>query len=304
LNEHGEIIRIEGMLTIAFSFILPYTHRNVRKELYLIIKIPYLFRMSLEEETKSNKVETQPINLLKTFHKQRDEIEKLKLEITNLEKEKSNYLKKISDLENRFRRFEDKNKSNKINELKEENRQLKVLCGKLDSGWIQELDWLYRYNPIGEPIGYFCPKNFKYEKVTSIRFYSKSGVEWCTFWYKESDNHITSNYSIPKDAFLWLQGKLPEQKKGVKEIDIHELQSIEDITDFYISKGGKLRGKYPKKVIKFLYKTRGKSFDIHDFDRYCGFKDNRESRRLYIKKLIDFGFIKRTNNDRIYQNQI
>jgi hypothetical protein len=57
-------------------------------------------------------------------------------------------------------------------------------------------------------------------------------------------------------------------------------------------------------VIRFLLKTRGKKFEIHDFDKYCGFQDNRESRRLYIKKLIEWELIEQTKKQRVYQNLI
>ena len=43
-NKQGEITKIKGMLTIAFSFFSFCSHRD-RKELYLIIKIHYLVNM-------------------------------------------------------------------------------------------------------------------------------------------------------------------------------------------------------------------------------------------------------------------
>ncbi|GAF97272.1 unnamed protein product, partial [marine sediment metagenome] len=76
------------------------------------------------------------------------------------------------------------------------------------------------------------------------------------------------------------------------------------LTKYILSKGGSLKGKYMRKAIKFLINTRGEKFDIHEFDKYCVFKDNRESRRQYIKKLIRWGLIEKTSNERVYQNLI
>jgi len=45
-NEQGEITKIEGMLTICFSYISSCSHTDSRKQLYLIMKIPYLVNMS------------------------------------------------------------------------------------------------------------------------------------------------------------------------------------------------------------------------------------------------------------------
>ena len=51
-NEQGEITQIEGMLTICFSVVSPCSHldncTNLKKMLYLIVRIPYLVNMSLE----------------------------------------------------------------------------------------------------------------------------------------------------------------------------------------------------------------------------------------------------------------
>jgi hypothetical protein len=91
---------------------------------------------------------------------------------------------------------------------------------------------------------------------------------------------------------------------GKSDSDIHKLQNEEDIKNYILSKGGNLRGKYPVKVIAFIYRTRGKSFEIHDFNKYCKFQENRESRGQYIKKLIEWGLIKPTENPRVYKNSI
>ena len=49
-----------------------------------------------------------------------------------------------------------------------------------------------------------------------------------------------------------------------------------------------------KKVLRFLIKRRGGIFNVKEFDEECGFKGQRQSRRLYIKKLIEWGFIEET----------
>ncbi len=236
-----------------------------------------------------------------------DKIRELESKFETLET--ANYIlrSEVKEFETKSDRILKENKIQKeeIGKLKNEKQQLKVLCGKADRGWIYELNWIYRYTPdTGEPIGHDCPKNFNYSRVTGIRYYLEDGVEWCTFWYKNYGRTISDDYTMPKDAFLWLKGELPEQKKKSKEIDIHDLANEEDIKNYYLLKGGTLRGKYPKKVIKFLNKTKGEKFDIHEFDQYCGFKDNRESRRQYIHNLIEWDLIKQTKNQRVYQNLI
>ena len=70
-NEQGEITKVEGMLTICFSYISSCSHIGNRKELYLIVKIPYTVSMFTEQKLEPKKVELQPVNLLKAFHEQR-----------------------------------------------------------------------------------------------------------------------------------------------------------------------------------------------------------------------------------------
>lgn len=340
-NEQGEILQKEGMLTICFSYISLCSHKD-RKELYLIMKIPYLVNMPqdyeilLKSKLKNNIDRLELFDklvpsLLKEFEKEKsgriileNEFKNFKSKIqkadlkdmdfglgkgllpVNLDKY-AEWVVKVPKLEQRVKELESivKELKPEVEKLKNEKQQLKVLCGKADSGWIYELNWIYRYTPdTGEPIGHDCPKNFNYSRLTGIRYYLKDGVEWCTFRYKNYGRTISDDYTMPKDAFLWLKGGLPEQKKKSKEIDIHDLENEEDIKNYYLHKGGTLRGKYPIKVIKFLNKTKGDTFDIHEFNQYCGFKDNRESRRLYKNKLIEWGLIKQTKNQRVCQNLI
>jgi len=55
------------------------------------------------------------------------------------------------------------------------------------------------------------------------------------------------------------------------------------------------------RIFRFLINRRGNTFDIEEFDKDCGFKGQRESRRQNIKKFIDWGFIEETKTQGIYR---
>ena len=111
-NEQGVILQKEGMLTICFSYISLCSHKDNRKELYLIMKIPYMVNMPIEENVIPERVELLPADLPKAFHEQRDEIEKIKSEIDILKKANSIYEERIGELEKNIRQLlEKKNKT-------------------------------------------------------------------------------------------------------------------------------------------------------------------------------------------------
>jgi hypothetical protein len=221
----------------------------------------------------------------------RKEIEDVKRqhesEINNLRKE---FNERISKLEN------DKN---------QEIFTLKEILGKSDSEYIIRRDLAQRKNPITNKIEDFVfPLNFDKEKVHNLRT-SDKGPDLCYFNYYYTGDFPDGKYTeygMPFSLFDSLCKKADETKHKI--FDIRKLQNEEDIKNYILSKGGNLRGKYPVKVIAFIYRTRGKSFEIHDFNKYCKFQVNRESRGQYIKKLIEWGLIKPTENPRVYQNSI
>lgn len=109
---------------------------------------------------------------------------------------------------------------------------------------------------------------------------------------------LESENLIPKEK---LKNKTIENDLKIKKSDRYKKQDEEIIKDYILSKGGNLRGKYPKNVIRFLNKKQGKLFDLIEFKKSCGFK-NRQSINIYIKKLIDWKLIKPTDNKNVYQN--
>ena len=290
-NEQGETMKVEGMLTVAFSFIFSCSHRD-RKELYLIIKIPYRVSMSTEQKIEPKKVELQPVNLLKAFHEQRDEIEKLKPKIDVLEEANAIYENKIAELESKLDVVVNQNKEQKkeIEQLKKGNHQLKIICGKADRGWRNELDWVFYYEPdTGEPIGYDCPRDFTYDRVTSIRYFLEGGKEWCRFWYRRRNSSYSNDFTMPKDAFLWLKGELPEQRKQkaiktkIQKLEFKEKNDIikhleesnENIDDL----------EYLVASIDFLWNRKGKKFETHDFQRESKISSS-STVQIYLKMFV------------------
>ncbi len=267
-NEQGEIIKVEGMLTIAFSFIFPCSHIDRRKELYLIIKIPYMVDMSTNEYVDAkNDVKVVkragPLLTPEIYHHQNEKIKELSSKIERLEQE--------------------------MEKLKKENHQLKILCGKADSGWKYELNWVYRYKPNGEPIGHDCPRNFTYDMVIGIRYFLKDGEEWCRFWYKRHNSSYSDDFTMPKDAFLWLQNKLPEQKKTkIKKSKIQKLEfkEKEDIIKHLEESDENIDDLvYLDTVIDFLWGRKGKKFGTNDFQRDCVIGSS-STVQIYLKMLV------------------
>ena len=295
-NEQGEITRIEGILTIAF-FISVCSHRD-RKQLYLIMKIPYTVNM--QYVPKKDYHIPGNIKIVDGFPKTEEteqRIKKLEGRIKELELENKILKEKITEL------------TKKVEDLKQENQTLKEKLGIVDSEWQFVRDLAKRINPITKQIeSYNYPLGFETDRVEHLHLYWRDKDEY-EFDYYVGDykkDKKYEEYRMSISLYEDLCKKEYEKKKQIEELqlDIHKLQNEEDINNYILSKGGNLRGKYLIKAIKFIYNTRGKSFEINEFDRYCGFKDNRESRRQYIKKLIEWELIKPTGNQRVYQNLI
>ena len=95
-NEQGEITKIEGMLTVAFSFIFSCSHRDNKKQLYLIMKIPYTVNMQVagKQSKKHNPYENRPltpryddsIRLRDELNKAYKRIEELEYKISLIDK--------------------------------------------------------------------------------------------------------------------------------------------------------------------------------------------------------------------------
>jgi cell division protein FtsL len=105
-NKQGEITKVEGMLTIAFLVVSSCSHKDNWKQLYVIVKIPYLVNMFTQQE------------ILEENWQLRKEIDGLKSRISKLELENNKLRAEIDDLK----------KENQ--ELKRENQRLKEILGK------------------------------------------------------------------------------------------------------------------------------------------------------------------------------
>ena len=212
----------------------------------------------------------------------------------------------LEKLDRKFKQASGENKIQKkeIEKLKKENLRLKIISGETKSNWRKELDWIERDHPItGEPDGYECPIIFKHSKVLNLKKYIhwKHKEKWCEFChpYPKLDSSY-ERFEMPDTAYRWLKGELPEQKKKSK-LNIHNIKDDVDAKNYIKSIGGSTKGKYITRVLRFLIKRRGDTFDIEEFDEDCGFKGQRESRRQYIKKLIKWGFIEETKTQGIYR---
>ena len=94
-NEQGEILQKEGMLTICFSYISFCSHRD-RKELYLIIKIPYTVNMPTKKEM-ATQYQYTAVNF-KKYAEWEKEVPKLKERIVELESDVRRNVKLQEDL--------------------------------------------------------------------------------------------------------------------------------------------------------------------------------------------------------------
>ena len=161
-NEQGEITTVEGMLTVAFSAIFPCSHKDNWKELYCIIKIPYLVNMphyTTDDGTHINEIvvkeeitEDEEIELLKEalidaysssewkiflrhykkiiakYKNNIDKIKEFEVKINKLETENNKLKEKIEEL---FKKREN------IKKLKEQNIGLRELLVKDSCFWME-----------------------------------------------------------------------------------------------------------------------------------------------------------------------
>ena len=284
-NEQGEITKIEGMLTIAFSYISSCSHTDSRKQLYLIMKIPYRVSMSTEQKIEPKRVELQPVNLLKAFHEQRDEIEKLKSKIDTLEKANSIYEEKIGELEKKLRQVleEYKKQKEEIEILKKENLRLKILSGETKSGWRQDRNMIERDNPITGKLEYYdCPVNFKHELVSKKKYLDENRLK-VEFYHNGNMNYDRGYFPMATDAYLWLCGELPEQRKKekkqiLKKDRLIKFDSPESLLQYFEEKLGKEYYSHSliDVFVPFIFENIKKQFGRKDACEYCKSKRGKK----------------------------
>ena len=161
-NEQGEILQKEGMLTVCFSYISLRSHKDNRKELYCVMKIPYMVNMSTNEyvDAKNNvKVvkHAEPMLTPELFHQQNEKIQELSFKIDRLELE--------------------------IEQLKKENLSLKEQLGIVYPRWQKKRDLAWRTNMLGDFEQFGFPSPFLFSNVENFRFKDKS-KQMCHFKYK------------------------------------------------------------------------------------------------------------------------
>jgi hypothetical protein len=270
-NEQGEIIYIEGMLTIAFFVIFPCFHKDSWKQLYLIISIPYMVNMSTNEYVDAKKdvriVKGEPVKEafmpvnLDRYAKWVEEVPKLK--------------QRIKELEATIEKLTPENKT-----LKKENLRLKIISGETKSSWRKDRDWIERDNPItGESEGYHCPIIFNHDYVRDLKkFYNKDEKEkWCKFRHPYPDIRDSLDpFDMPDTAYRWLKGELPEQKKKekkqtLKKDILKKFVSPESLLQYFKENLGKDYYSYSfiNEIVQFIFDNINNRFSREDARIYC-----------------------------------
>ena len=180
-NKQGEITKIEGMLTIAFLVIYLCSHIDNRKQLYLIMKIPYSVNMPLQYQTV-------------------EEIKRLKEENKELKEKIKQQDKKIIELEHR------------INELEKENQELKEILGEKNLEWRQTGNKIHRYNPETKKFeSYEVPIILNKKRITDYEEFTKKFIikkrkpeKWVNFFYPRYFNFFNYYYEMPISAYKFL----------------------------------------------------------------------------------------------------
>jgi len=340
-NEQGEITEIEGMLTIAFSFIFPCSHIDGRKELYLIIKILYMVYMPRDyEELLKSKLENNKDrlelfdklvpSLLKEFEKEKSQRIMLENKIRNFEAkiQKSDlkdmdfglgeglppvnldkyaeWVVEIPKLKERVKELE-KN-LDEMNEIKKENLRLKIISGEAKSGWKKDRDMIERDNPItGKVEHYKCPIRFEHHRVRNLKYLDDRRLK-VEFYHDGKWPYDQGYYPMATDAYLWLCGRLPEQKKEKlesKKMDIHSINSVQEMNKFIksIDKDAKLHRKFFHQTANYLLRNRDSRIKFADYKKYVKFS----GRQIGYDWLNDFqrwGFVKKVPNKKGYWDVI
>ena len=191
-NEQGEITKIEGILTVAFSFISFCSHRD-RKELYLIIKIHYMVNMpdSLKVVKEYDIYDMIYRELNENNPKLEQYIKKLESEIYELKSEKNNLLEHIGKIAKKIDKILEQYKTEKKEneKLKNENIGLRELLVKNSSGWeIIGDNVAVGVNPFTKKIEqYGFPKNFD-EKKANDQHFTDDNFYMCNFKYFYQDD--------------------------------------------------------------------------------------------------------------------
>ena len=202
-NEQGEIIRIEGILTIAFLFISPCSHKDNGKQLYLIIRIPYSVNMSLADNEKYHI--PRNIKIVDGFPGEEEKEQKIK----KLEEDNLILKKEIEQLKT------------ELEKIKHENHVLKMLneiVGVQKSDWLIRRDLAIRTNAVSdEPNEFGFPLDFNEDNVHNLHSH-KNKSTWCHFRYyfegKYPDGQFWE-YDMPWSLYGFL---VEQREKKIKEL--------------------------------------------------------------------------------------
>jgi hypothetical protein len=342
-NEQGEIIQVKGMLTIAFLVVFLCSHIDSWKQLYLIVKIPYLVNMPLESiqdveelilrKKLTDKEYSEMLDWMVSGYKGDTTWKNIKPHLDTLSQDYKNKIKRIKELESRvetvetassvitenFEKLEkevklllegNKQQKEEVEKLKKENLRLKIVSGEAKSGWIKERDWIYRHDSkTGKPIGYRCPIDFELEKVEQLKieFNVFKNEKWAEFYHPYPGYNLKS-FDMPHTAYLWLKGELPEQKKEkleTKKMDIHSINSVQEMNKFIqsIDKDAKLHRKFFHQTANYLLRNRNSRIKFADYKKHVKFS----GRQIGYDWLDDFQrwkFIKKVPNKKGYWDVI
>lgn len=314
-NEQGEITQIEGMLTIAFLVVSPCSHKDDWKQLYLIIKIPYLVNMSKESEEQFMKV-----NLDEYVELKKEIVPKLKKRIENLEGENKELKFEISLNESSFKEFAERfgikleehtnelmkkielvsnaytKKLDELENLKIENQTLKERLGIVDSEWQFQRDLAKRVNPITKKHeSYNFPLGFKESRVEHLHHPGDNEYMYEFDYYvgdwDKSKKYEQYKMSVSLYDFLCKESFELEQKKEKEEKE-SVIATQDGIKKHLENYGIKYYGlEYLDITIDFILENRGKTFETQFFKGQCKI-DSRTTVNDYLNmfyeaKIID-----------------
>ena len=298
-NKQGEITKIEGMLTIAFLVIYLCSHIDNRKQLYLIMKIPYLVKMPTKKEMKSSRI-FQPFDI-NEYRVLKMEIPSLYKKIKQLESENNELKEKLEEVGKQIERVlkQYQKEKEEVDKLKIENQTLKEKLGIIDSEWQFIRDLATRINPITKEHEYFnFPLGFQEDRVEHLHYaldeHYNEIIDIYKFDYYVGDfvkDRKYDSYTMSKSLYDYLCKKNREEKQQYEQEkqqrEKKNLDSVEKIRKHLEDNQIQIYGlEYLNTAIQFILDNRGKTFETKLFKGKCNI-DSRTTVNDYLKMFQD-----------------
>lgn len=251
---------------------------------------------------KLNKKISDYNDVIDCYYELKDDYDNLILKFNKLLKKNNENIEiiKNQNIKNNQNQEKIKKLKNEISYEKEAKFALREFFSKEHSNWHVEagLAWRFKLTD-GKIERYVVPKSFNINRVENLTF--DDDFYMCSFKYDTGRMFDNNYFKIPCSLYQYLGGELfSNNSECNSNFEFREIRTISDLEKLVLLRGGSIKGKHLRSFLHFYLSK----YNLESNNRFTKkeynifFKHiNRETRRQYLKKLIEWGLIYETSKD-------